>query len=217
MAVVLGAALGAGLGLAFAGIEDAIAGGLGGLLGAAGTQQLVSGTLRRGGTRTRRPRCCCARRARPRRARVHPARRLRRGCWLLPALGRPPAPPRAVSSTPACAPLPATETAKKLILVVIDGLTPSVFEAAVESARGPDARVPRRGTARYARAISTFPSLTPVCLASLATGGGPDVHHIPHLVWYHRERAAARRVRLVVRRDARGRARAGRCRTRSSR
>jgi hypothetical protein len=50
-AVVLGAAAGAGLGLAFAGIEDAIAGGIGGLLGAAGARQLVTGTVRRGGTR----------------------------------------------------------------------------------------------------------------------------------------------------------------------
>ena len=31
-----------------------------------------------------------------------------------------------------------------------------------------------------------FPSLTPVCLTSIATGAFPDVHHIPHLVWYHR-------------------------------
>ena len=31
-----------------------------------------------------------------------------------------------------------------------------------------------------------FPSLTPVCLTSIATGAYPDVHHIPHLVWYHR-------------------------------
>jgi predicted AlkP superfamily pyrophosphatase or phosphodiesterase len=38
----------------------------------------------------------------------------------------------------------------------------------------------------YRRADSTFPSLTPVCLATLATGAHPDVHHIPHLVWYSR-------------------------------
>jgi hypothetical protein len=78
--------------------------------------------------------------------------------------------------------LPAT---KKLILVVIDGLTPEVFEAAVETRSAATlAALAEAGT--YARATSTFPSLTPVCLASLATGGGPDVHHIPHLVWYHR-------------------------------
>ena len=75
---------------------------------------------------------------------------------------------------------------KKLILVVIDGLTPDAFEAAVERKAAPTlAALTEAGT--YARALSTFPSLTPVCLASLATGGGPDVHHIPHLVWYHRE------------------------------
>src|SRR6266516_1876553 len=37
------------------------------------------------------------------------------------------------------------------------------------------------------RGVSTFPSLTPVCLSSIATGEHPDVHRIPHLVWYHRE------------------------------
>jgi predicted AlkP superfamily pyrophosphatase or phosphodiesterase len=75
---------------------------------------------------------------------------------------------------------------KKLVLVVIDGLTPDAFEAAVERKAAPTlAALTEAGT--YARALSTFPSLTPVCLASLATGGGPDVHHIPHLVWYHRE------------------------------
>jgi Type I phosphodiesterase / nucleotide pyrophosphatase len=83
---------------------------------------------------------------------------------------------------PASVLLPAT---KKLILVVIDGLTPDVFEAAAESRSAPTlAGLAEAGT--YARATSTFPSLTPVCLASLATGGAPDVHHIPHLVWYHR-------------------------------
>ena len=42
---------------------------------------------------------------------------------------------------------------------------------------------------RYSRAVSTFPSLTPVCLSSIATGAHPDIHRIPHLVWYDRERA----------------------------
>jgi predicted AlkP superfamily pyrophosphatase or phosphodiesterase len=74
---------------------------------------------------------------------------------------------------------------KKLILVVIDGLTPEVFEDAVERRTAPTlAALHEVGT--YERAVSTFPSLTPVCLATLATGAHPDVHHIPHLVWYHR-------------------------------
>jgi hypothetical protein len=73
-----------------------------------------------------------------------------------------------------------------LVLVVIDGLVPSVFEHAVETGEAPAlALLARHG--RYARAISTFPSLTPVCAASIATGAHPDVHLIPHLVWFDRD------------------------------
>src|SRR5438046_1035283 len=43
----------------------------------------------------------------------------------------------------------------------------------------------RRGGARLA--ASVFPSLTPVCLTSIATGAGPGVHHIPSLVWWSRQ------------------------------
>ncbi|MFL5954685.1 MAG: alkaline phosphatase family protein [Gaiellaceae bacterium] len=70
---------------------------------------------------------------------------------------------------------------KPVVLIVIDGLTPSMFEAA----ETPALRfLAERG--EYRRAASTFPSLTPVCLSSIATGAHPDVHHIPHLVWWHR-------------------------------
>jgi hypothetical protein len=75
---------------------------------------------------------------------------------------------------------------RKLILIVIDGLTPSAFEAAIGDTRFP-ALTFLAEHGRYTRAVSTFPSLTPVCLSSIATGGHPDVHHIPHLVWYHRD------------------------------
>jgi hypothetical protein len=74
---------------------------------------------------------------------------------------------------------------RKLILAVIDGLTPEVFEDAVETGSAPAlAFLAEHG--HYARGVSTFPSLTPVCLSSIATGAHPDVHRIPHLVWYHR-------------------------------
>jgi hypothetical protein len=65
--------------------------------------------------------------------------------------------------------------------VVIDGLTPSMFEAADTPALK---FLAEHG--EYRRASSTFPSLTPVCLSSIATGVHPDGHHIPHLVWWHR-------------------------------
>ena len=78
--------------------------------------------------------------------------------------------------------MPAT---KKLILIVIDGLTPSMLEDTLERRTAPSlGLLAEQG--RYRRALSTFPSLTPVCLSALATGAHPDVHEIPHLVWYHR-------------------------------
>ncbi|HST17016.1 MAG TPA: alkaline phosphatase family protein [Gaiellaceae bacterium] len=70
---------------------------------------------------------------------------------------------------------------KPVVLVVIDGLTPAMFEAA----ETPALRfLAEHG--EYRRAASVFPSLTPVCLASIATGSFPDGHEIPHLVWWHR-------------------------------
>jgi predicted AlkP superfamily pyrophosphatase or phosphodiesterase len=75
-----------------------------------------------------------------------------------------------------------TDRPKPVVLVVIDGLTPAMLEAT-------DAPALRflldHGT--YRRAVSTFPSLTPVCLASIATGGHGQEHGIPHLVWWNRE------------------------------
>jgi hypothetical protein len=74
---------------------------------------------------------------------------------------------------------------EKLIVVVVDGLGPAALEAAIEDGDAPTfARLIELGA--YRRAVSVFPSLTPVCLSSIATGAGPDVHGIPHLVWYHR-------------------------------
>jgi hypothetical protein len=74
-----------------------------------------------------------------------------------------------------------TRSANPVVLVVIDGLTPAMLEAT-------DTPALRFLLAHgsYRRATSTFPSLTPVCLASIATGAHADVHGIPHLVWWNR-------------------------------
>jgi hypothetical protein len=71
--------------------------------------------------------------------------------------------------------------AKPVVLIIIDGLTPSMLEAT-------DAPALRYllDHGSYRRAVSTFPSLTPVCLASIATGGHGETHGIPHLVWWNR-------------------------------
>jgi predicted AlkP superfamily pyrophosphatase or phosphodiesterase len=89
-----------------------------------------------------------------------------------------------VSVTPVCGSLLETK-GSKAIVVVIDGLTPAMLEDAIERRTAPAlAALAERGD--YRRAVSVFPSLTPVCLSSLMTGAHPDEHEIPHLVWYHR-------------------------------
>ena len=75
----------------------------------------------------------------------------------------------------------------KLVLIVVDGLTPEMLERAAEGGDAPALRFLLEHGA-YGRAVSTFPSLTPVCMTSIVTGAHPDVHRIPHLVWYDREK-----------------------------
>jgi hypothetical protein len=75
---------------------------------------------------------------------------------------------------------------RKLVLTVVDGLTPAMLERGIEDGRLPALRfLAEHGT--YGRGVSVFPSVTPVCLTSIATGAASDVHGIPHLVWYHRD------------------------------
>jgi predicted AlkP superfamily pyrophosphatase or phosphodiesterase len=75
---------------------------------------------------------------------------------------------------------------KKLVLAVIDALKPEMLEKAVEQGQAPVlAELIERGA--YApECVSTFPSVTPVAAAAIATGVGPDRHHIPSMNWYHR-------------------------------
>ena len=75
---------------------------------------------------------------------------------------------------------------KKLVLAVVDALKPEMLERAIEQGRAPImAKIRDRGT--YVReCVSSFPSVTPVAAASIATGLGPADHHIPAMNWYHR-------------------------------
>ncbi|HEY0632716.1 MAG TPA: alkaline phosphatase family protein, partial [Thermoleophilaceae bacterium] len=75
---------------------------------------------------------------------------------------------------------------KKLVLAVIDALKPEMLERAVDQGQAPVlAKIMQRGT--YVRdCVSSFPSVTPVAAASIATGLGPADHFIPSMNWYHR-------------------------------
>ena len=76
---------------------------------------------------------------------------------------------------------------KKLVLVVIDALKPSMLERAIVSGRAPALQRIRDEGVYVEDCVAAFPSVTPVCAASITTGVGPDRHHIPSMNWYHRE------------------------------
>jgi predicted AlkP superfamily pyrophosphatase or phosphodiesterase len=76
---------------------------------------------------------------------------------------------------------------KKLVLVVIDALKPAMLERAIASGRAPAlARIRKEGV-YVDDCVAAFPSVTPVCAATITTGVGPDQHEIPSMNWYHRE------------------------------
>jgi predicted AlkP superfamily pyrophosphatase or phosphodiesterase len=80
-------------------------------------------------------------------------------------------------------------TRKKLVLVVIDALKPAMLERAIAVGRAPSLeRIMREGV-YVDDCVAAFPSVTPVCAATITTGAGPDGHHIPSMNWYHREEA----------------------------
>jgi predicted AlkP superfamily pyrophosphatase or phosphodiesterase len=72
------------------------------------------------------------------------------------------------------------------VLVVIDGLGAAPLRRALAEGHAPHVARLLAGGARFDEAISPFPSLTPVCLATIATGAGPEAHRIPSLSWYQR-------------------------------
>jgi hypothetical protein len=75
---------------------------------------------------------------------------------------------------------------KKLILAVIDGLGPELLDRTIAGGRAPNlARLQQLGS-RTNACVSTFPSLTPVCLSALITGAHPAGSGIPSMTWYHR-------------------------------
>ena len=77
-------------------------------------------------------------------------------------------------------------SARKLVLVVVDSLHPENLDRVVASGDAPTlAALCERG-ALIEDCVSSFPTVTPVCCAEIATGVGPDRHWIPGMNWYHR-------------------------------
>jgi hypothetical protein len=101
-----------------------------------------------------------------------------------------------------------SSTAKKLVLVVIDGMTPAALARTIDAGAAPTlARLVRDGYSS-GECISSFPSLTPVATATITTGAGPSDHGVPSMHWYNRDEEryvdygisfpAARRAGLIT-------------------
>jgi hypothetical protein len=75
----------------------------------------------------------------------------------------------------------------KLVLCVIDAMAPAMLERVVAAGDAPTlAALMERG--RYVSdCVAAFPSVTPVCAASIVTGTWQDRHEIPGMCWYHRD------------------------------
>jgi len=77
-------------------------------------------------------------------------------------------------------------TRSKLVLVVIDGLKPAMVQRAMKAGSAPAlAAIRERGT-YVDECCAAFPSVTPVCAATIATGRLQDEHRIPSMNWYSR-------------------------------
>jgi Type I phosphodiesterase / nucleotide pyrophosphatase len=76
----------------------------------------------------------------------------------------------------------------KLVLCVIDAMAPAMLERATQEGAAPTlSTLMRRG--HYVNdCVAAFPSVTPVCAASLLTGTWQERHRIPGMNWYGRER-----------------------------
>jgi len=75
---------------------------------------------------------------------------------------------------------------RKALLAVIDGCKPSMLERAVAQGEAPViAAVLERG-AFVPELCAAFPSVTPVCATSIATGVLQDRHHIAAMNWWSR-------------------------------
>jgi len=78
-------------------------------------------------------------------------------------------------------------TPSKLVLCVIDAMSPTMLERAVASGVAPVLEVLIDRGQYVPACAAAFPSVTPVCAASIATGVAQDDHHIPAMNWFDRE------------------------------
>src|ERR1700709_809716 len=65
-------------------------------------------------------------------------------------------------------------------------MKPAMLERAGATGRAPTLALLMERGQYVDECVAAFPSVTPVCAASIATGTGPDEHDIPAMNWWHR-------------------------------
>jgi len=75
----------------------------------------------------------------------------------------------------------------KLVLCVIDAMAPAMLDRAVASGAAPILQTLMQRGRYVPDCVAAFPSVTPVCAASIVTGTAQDEHLIPGMNWFHRE------------------------------
>ncbi|MHB1469699.1 MAG: alkaline phosphatase family protein [Solirubrobacteraceae bacterium] len=75
----------------------------------------------------------------------------------------------------------------KLVLCVIDAMDSGMLARAVEQGVAPVLGTLIERGELFDECVAAFPSVTPVCAASIVTGARQDRHQIPGMNWYHRE------------------------------
>jgi hypothetical protein len=79
-----------------------------------------------------------------------------------------------------------TPSPPKLVLCVIDAMSPAMLERAVAEGEAPTLGALMERGLYVPDCVAAFPSVTPVCAASIVTGVWQDRHEIPGMCWYHR-------------------------------
>jgi hypothetical protein len=75
----------------------------------------------------------------------------------------------------------------KLVLCVIDAMAPEMLERTIAAGAAPVLERLVADGLYVPDCVAAFPSVTPVCAASIVTGHAQDRHHIPAMNWFHRE------------------------------
>jgi predicted AlkP superfamily pyrophosphatase or phosphodiesterase len=78
-------------------------------------------------------------------------------------------------------------TPPKLVLCVIDAMAPAMLEQAVAAGVAPVLQTLIERGHYMPDCVAAFPSVTPVCAASIVTGVAQDAHRVPGMNWYLRE------------------------------